>query len=218
MAVSVLLGFVLAGCSDDERGATPAEFGRESSSAVSLAEPENLVQVFERPCTFLSTQQIADLLGESVGGRGYYEDEDGRVLCRVGSVPGLGVEMGAVPAAEWAESLPEVLRGVGSALDDEPEALATLTAAADAVRRGEEVSDDRACDVFSAISSAALGPTNATAFVSAVRAPQVLDGHTCRDGVYATVSVSRPGMSTSSDGVAAVKRALAWVVDYVVSD
>lgn len=161
-----------------------------------------------RPCGLLSSQQIADQLGEAVGAGQTFKDQHDYPTCRLGALPERRLDMSAVPASRWAEE--ELVDDIG---DEYPSLLAAhprlLEVVESAVDGRSSLTDDEACDVFVAIASmdvVVLGTPD-------LQAPESLTGFGCRDGVFASMHLVRPDLAGSRERVAAVERGVETILE-----
>ena len=207
---ALLILALTSGCGADDSGGETRDTDVATAPAVSKpVEPEpSGVVVRTRPCGLLSSQQIADQLGEAVGAGQTFVDQHDYPTCRLGALPVRRLDMTAVPASWWAEE--ELVYEIGdeysSLLADHPRLLEVMASAVDG---RSSLSDDEACQVF-----VALATTDVVVFGTPdMQAPESLTGYGCRDGVFAALHLVRPDLSASRERVAAVERGVETILE-----
>lgn len=207
----LVLALPLAACSDEDPSSGLSSSSPSTDQSVTPEEsapedpaPDAGVTIASRPCGLLSAEEVIDLLGEPVGQGITQVAAEGVLTCTFGDLPGLGLQVGAVAASDWAESLPTIAERARPAFADDPEALERIDRAARLVESGTGLDDIEACEVFRTIAIANGGPRASEIFVNLF--PDAADAdymtaQACRDGVFGTLVVSRPGLADTPSQV-----------------
>lgn len=213
LPVALLLIVPLAACGggDDE----PSTDEASPSATASSSSPTTSATPAAASCDLLTTEQVTELAGEDLG--------DGRETtiagelpaCQWGELGAVGVQVGRVDASVWARSLPTVVAQLeASGLVDDDMNAQRLEDAAELVASGETIAPEQACELFGDLAEIGGQGKDARVSISLVPSsadPQAISAQGCRDGVYSTVLVTRPGLSDSLADVGPVQRALASV-------
>ena len=120
------------------------------------------------------------------------------------------VQVIQAPAVEWAVSLPAVLEEIKGAQSLGGENLARIDEGIELIESGA-VDPAAACDMFSVmseISGSAPGTDRLVNLLPDGQAPQAISGQACVDGVYSSVLLIAPELSTESEKVSAIGVAL----------
>ena len=208
LPVVLLLVVPLTGCGGDDEPTT-TETSPAATASSSSATPE------EGACDLLSAEQVTELAGEDLGDGRETSIAGELPVCQWGELGSVGVQAGRVDASEWARSLPAVVAQLeASGLVDDDLNAQRLEDAAALVASGETIAPDRACELFSDLAEIGGQDPGARVSISLVPSsadPQAISAQGCRDGVYSTVLVTRPGLSDSLADVGPVQRALVSV-------
>lgn len=206
------LPLALAACADEERSSglpssspsTEQSETPEESVTEDPAPDAAGVMIASRPCGLLSAEEVIDLLGKPVGQGITQAAADGVLTCTFGDLPGRGLQVGAAAASAWAESLPTIAERARPAFADDPDALERIDRAARLVESGTGLDDAEACEVFRSIAIANGGPRGSEVFVNIypdAGDPDYVTAQACRDGVFATLVVARPGLDDTPEQV-----------------
>lgn len=219
-AVLVSLALSLAACRDDgaaER--TPSSRPAASEEPGDPKSPEPGVTVASRPCGLLAAEEVADLLGQLVGPGITQAPADGVLTCTFGDLPGRGLQVGAAAASAWAQALPTIAERGRPVFADDPDALERIDRAVRMVESGAGLGDEEACEVFRTIAIANGGASGDEIFVSVFPSgadPEYASAQACRDGVFATLVVSRPDLADTAPQARSLSEALDTVLTRAV--
>lgn len=195
----LLLLAPLAGCGGGDQPDADA-----SSSPTASAEAES--------CDLLDDEQVTELAGEDLGAGREASIAGQLPVCQWGDLSGVGVQAGVVDASDWARSLPDVVEQLeASGIVDDEMNTQRLEDAAGLVASGDTIPADQACELFGDLAEIGGQGADAEVTVSLVPSsadPQAITAQACRDGVYTTVLVTRPGLTDTAADVGPVQRAL----------
>ncbi|WP_205471355.1 hypothetical protein [Nocardioides sp. SYSU D00038] len=187
---------LLAGCGDqggDDRtvdgpGASEPPVSRAASPQTDL-------------CSLLTPEEVRALAGKPLPLAREKAGDGGTRVCVWGRPTKVGLQLGAVPASEWAEGLPEAVAALeeSGAHAGDPD-LAWLRRGASAVSAGRALKGDRACRLFERLLAlnGVAGARDWYVSAAPAAAPQLLSGQACRDGWFATLQLVRPGLTGST--------------------
>jgi hypothetical protein len=121
-----------------------------------------------------------------------------------------------LPAAEWAEALPELIEQVRESGLATGDTLRKLEEGLDLLESGE-LGGDAACRLFTTmvveIQGAPAGSREIVNYVPTEDDPRAVNAQACRDGVYVSVQLVAGDIEASADTTARVQTALRAVLD-----
>ncbi|GAA1402333.1 hypothetical protein [Oerskovia paurometabola] len=168
-------------------------------------------------CDLIGGDQVTALAGQSLDGP-FETTVAGNVefpACVWGDPAGATVQVSRIPAADWAQQLPEMLQQLeATGLVDDAENTRKIREASALVGTGEKLDAVQACEIFSTtieIAGGEPGRTETVNIVPSLEDPQALTGQSCRDGVFSSVLVMKDGITGAPEEVATVEQALAAV-------
>ena len=162
---------------------TPGETPRSVSSSVAASDP----------CELLTTSEVERLTGESVG-----EPKPGLTggvpNCQWAVPDGRYVQTVGVEAAEWARSLPELIRIIEASGEfSDTENMRKLRQGADLVEAGQDLDPGAACSLFSQMVELQGQPPGNSWIVTVVPTrtdAQAVTGQMCSVGSFTSVMVA----------------------------
>lgn len=187
------------GCSsaDKEAGDAPSNQTSPATAEASNSHsmPSSNPTAEADACELLSSKELAALAGERVG-PAQPDLVGGLPVCKWPTVGGF-VQVGSLPAQDWAQGLPDLLRtleeaGIAKHSDD----MRQLQQIRDLIESGQAMTPTEACAAFSKMLEVQGQPAGTPLIVNVFPSnedPQAMTGQMCSAGRFTTVTLAKDG-------------------------
>lgn len=185
-AVAAIALLALSGCSQADKG---SDAGRSNSPS----------RTADGQCALLTADEVESLTGEKLEPRATTISGSTIPACQYGELSSTGIQVNKGSADVWARALPgfvEQIKASGAFGSDE--VLAQLERAADAVEQGKTLPPGEACEFFSTLIELQDQPPNThsiTTYLPTADKPFAISSQSCHGDTYASLLVSRPGIT-----------------------